>query len=56
MLHDLSSKDSYDKEQQKSSTRVEFEIGSESILESTFQFSSKIKSGVVAPSPPPAPP
>ena len=52
MLHDSSFRDSCDKEQQKSSTQVEFEFGSRSILESTSHSSSKMKSSVVAPSPP----
>ncbi|RVX13013.1 Retrovirus-related Pol polyprotein from transposon TNT 1-94 [Vitis vinifera] len=44
MLHDSSSRDSCDKEQQKSSTQVEFEIGSRSIPEFTSQSSSEMKS------------
>ena len=57
MLHDSSSRDSCDKEQQKSSTQVEFEIGSRSIPEFTSQSSSEMKSGVVDNlSPPPTPP
>ena len=57
MLHDSSSRDSYDKEQEKSNTQVEFEIGSGSIPESTFQSSLKMKSdAIVAYSPLPAPP
>ena len=56
MLHDSSSRDSYDKEQHKSRTKVEFEIGSGSIPKSTSQFSLEMKSDVAAPSPPLAPP
>ena len=57
MLHDSSSRDSCDKEQQKSSTQVEFEIGSRSIPDSTSQSSLEMKSGTtIALSPPPAPP
>ena len=52
MLHDLSSKDTCDNEQQKSSTQVEFEIGLGYIPESTSHSSSKMKSGDVAPSRP----
>ena len=52
MLHDSSFRDSCDKEQQKSSTQVEFEFGSRSIPDSTSQSSSEMKSSVVAPSPP----
>ena len=58
ILHDSSFRDSCDKEQQKSSTRVEFEFkfGLGSIPKSTSQSSSEMKNGVVVPSPPPTPP
>ena len=57
MLRDSSSRNSCDKKQHKSSTQVEFEIGSRSIPDSTSQSSLEMKSGTtIALSPPPAPP
>ena len=56
MLHDSFSRDSYDKKQHKSNTRVEFEIVLGSMPDSTSQSSSGMKSGVVALSPPPPSP
>ena len=56
MLHDSFSRDSYDKKQHKSNTRVEFEIVLGSMPDSTSQSSSGMKSGVVGLSPPPPSP